>query len=137
LALLINKVLPFLLLIHFSALAGNAAPAYVNTNNVDARRQLEEISAKDPGTLPEPERLKWAKARLAWIALDRLEGREEEALKLFRDCFETCGTYAPAGEFRALLAWGCPRAADARPCMVKQSADGSAKKTKAQKPLPK
>jgi hypothetical protein len=84
-----------------------------------ARRNMEKIAVRDPAKLSESELVEWTKARLAWIALSRLEGREDEALRLFAGCGKFCVAYAPDQEWAALKAWGCARKKNASPCRKK------------------
>lgn len=109
------------------AIAGEESPSlYIETNAVQAARALQEISSKDFDSLSnEGERLEWVRARIAWIALERLRGREEEALRIFEGCRGHCSAFAPDREWKALKAWAYGKKKEATPCLFN---------TKAQKP---
>jgi hypothetical protein len=106
-------VLLLSILLAGAATAEKASPdasPYVNARSVEAERVLRRIAGEEPASLKnDEERTKWASARLAWISLARLQGRDEEALKIFGGCAELCGKHGPAGEWKAARAWGCAR----------------------------
>lgn len=116
-----------LLLLSYLAFAGDESPSlYIETNAVQAARVMKGICSKDFGSLKgEGERLEWVRARLAWIALERLQGRDEEALRIFEGCGGHCAGYAPEKEWSALKEWACGKKKEAKPCLSN---------TKAQKP---
>ncbi len=116
-----------LLLLPALALAApEKASIYIEGNVVQAARVLEGICSKDFNDLAgEAEQVEWVKARLAWIALERLRGRDEEALRICSACDLYCERHAPEREWAALRAWACGKKKEANPCL---------KKTKAQKP---
>ncbi len=99
-------------------LAESAEPllTYTDTNSVQAKRNLEKIAGKDPATLNEAEGAEWARARFAWIALLRLEGKEKEARTVFSGCKKFCEKWGPEKEWPALKAWGCAREKSAESC---------------------
>lgn len=120
--------LHILLFMAFSlpALAAENA-VYVNSLSTQAAKAMEEQASKDPKSLTsETELSEWAKARLAWIALKRLQGREKEALVIFEGCGEFCQKFGSEKEWEAHRAWGCQKKREANPCL--------SLKTKAQKP---
>jgi hypothetical protein len=104
-----------LLLFTVLALAAPDQP-YVNTTSVQADQKMQRIASKDPSKLPEPEKIEWVRARLAWIALRRLEGREAEAVRLFEGCGRYCGKYGPEKEWEKVRDWGCRKNKKALPC---------------------
>jgi hypothetical protein len=103
-----------------AAYAQNSTPNLTDINSAEARRNLEKVASRSADGLSEAELVEWTKARLAWIALNRLEGREDEALKLFSGCGKTCAHYAPDKEWKALQAWGCSKAGKIPPCRQKK-----------------
>lgn len=105
-------------------------PVYVNNLSAEAQRAMEKISTRDPKALSEAELVEWARARLAWVALLRLQGREKDALQVFGGCAEFCEKFGPEREWAAAKSWGCPKKREAKPCL----SSSSNKKTKAQKP---
>lgn len=111
----------FLLLFLAGAFAKAEAPVssspYVNTLSVEAERGLSRVAGKDPKKLEsDADRAEWARARLAWISLARLQGREKDALKLFEECEKVCEKFGPAEEWKAVKAWGCAKKKGAHPC---------------------
>lgn len=119
-----RPLLPFL---GVPLLLAAAPPAYVNTFSLDAANVMRKIAGRPVEELKtDAERMEWARARLAWIALARLQGQEAEALKIFSDCGDICGRFGPEKEWDATRSWGCGRQPGALPC--------APKKTKAQKP---
>lgn len=110
---------------------GQDAPVYVNKNSTEAGLVMKKIADKDPKTLSsETELVEWARARLAWVSLSRLLGREKEALTIFEECGDVCGKYGPEKEWAAVKEWGCQKKREARPCLSLSIPT----KTKAQKP---
>lgn len=106
--------------------APEKAALYIEGNVVQAARLLEGICSKDFNDLAgEAEQVEWVKARLAWVSLERLRGREEEALRIFSACDVYCEKHAPEKEWASLKAWACGKKKEANPCLSK---------TKAQKP---
>ncbi len=99
----------------FSSDAGDSLP-YTDTNSVQALRNLEKISEKNPEKMKDLELGEWVRARFAWIALLRLEGKEEEARKVFSGCSSYCAKHGPSGEWAALKAWGCGKKKKIAPC---------------------
>lgn len=101
---------------------GTAAPppepgAYVNVLSVEAVRAMEKIAGKDPASLHEAAELgEWARARLAWVSLARLQGREEEALRIFAGCRQVCREHGPAAEWTTARTWACAKRKDLEPC---------------------
>jgi len=109
-------------------------PIYVNNLSVEAGQAMEKIAGRDPsGIKSEAELVEWARARLAWISLRRLQGREKEALSIFEGCGQVCEKYGSETECAAARAWGCQKKREAKPCLS-PSSNPSDKKTKAQKP---
>lgn len=107
----------FLLFFAGIGLASAETPLpYTDTNSVQALRNLEKISAKDPKKCSEAEGAEWARARFAWIALLRLEGKEKQALNVFSGCGKFCEKWGPEKEWPALKAWGCARIKDKEIC---------------------
>jgi|GEM_PF-4557503 len=104
------------LLLSLSALAQESVPSYTDTNSVQALRNLEQIAGKNPKKLPDAELVEWVRARFAWIALLRLEGKIPEALKVFEGCEAYCVKHGPSEEWKALRAWGCGKSKAASPC---------------------
>lgn len=106
-------------------------PVYVNNLSVEAGQAMEKIAGRDPSTLKsEAEKVEWARARLAWISLRRLQGREKEAISLFEGCGQICESHGPEKEWAAARAWGCQKKREAKVCL----SPSPNKKTKAQKP---
>ena len=123
---MLNSVFFPLLFGLFHPVFGGEAGTYLNTNAWEAQKITAGIIAVDPARLStEAERIEWVNARLAAIALARLQGKEGEALKLFAGCGSVCGKYAEQAEWSGITAWGCAKNRDAGPCL---------QKTKAQKP---
>jgi hypothetical protein len=115
--------LAFFLLGLFQAANCGEPPQYVNKLSLQAAVVMEKIASRSPKELgSEVELAEWARARLAWIALRRLEGREKEALRIFLGCGEVCGKYGPEKEWQAEKAWGCPKKREAVPCLSKTKA---------------
>lgn len=107
--------------------SASSTPLYVNNLSTQATFAMEKIASSNPKTLQsELELREWAKARLAWIALKRLQGRDSEAMLIFEGCGEFCQKYGPEKEWRAQKSWGCQKKREANPCL--------SSKTKAQKP---
>lgn len=108
-------------------------PVYVNNLSVEAGQAMAKIAGRDPDRIKsEAELVEWARARLAWISLRRLQGREKEALEIFEGCGQVCEKYGSEREWAAARAWGCPKKREAKPCL--SPSNPSDKKTKAQKP---
>ena len=91
-------------------------PSYTGTNSVQAKRVLEKLCARDASALSEAEGVEWVRGRFAWVALLRLEGKEDEALKVFEGCGSYCAKWGPSGEWAALRKWGCGKRKNAIPC---------------------
>jgi hypothetical protein len=109
-------------------------PIYVNNLSVEAGQAMERIAGRDPSDIKsEAELVEWARARLAWVSLRRLQGREKEALSIFEGCARICEKYGAEKEWAAAQAWGCQKKREAKPCLSSSSIP-SDKKTKAQKP---
>ena len=96
--------------------APEQAPSYTDTNSVEALRNLRKIDTKDPAKLSEAELVEWVRARFAWIALLRLQGKEKDALEVFAQSRRWCEKHGPSGEWRALKSWGCKRDSGLGPC---------------------
>ncbi len=92
-------------------------PVYTDINSVQALRNLEKITGRNPKGMAESELSAWVRARMARIALLRLEGRVEEALSVFGECGRYCEMHGPTEEWRALKSWGCGKRAKAAPCV--------------------
>lgn len=124
----------FLAIILMGGLAlAQEPPVYVNNLSVEAGQAMEKIAGRDPsGIQSEAELVEWARARLAWISLRRLQGREKEALTIFEGCGQVCEKYGSEKEWAAARAWGCQKKREAKPCL--STSNPSDKKTKAQKP---
>lgn len=104
--------------------AGEAT--YLNASAWDAQKITGGIIAADPAHLPTTaERIEWVNARLAAIALARLQGKESDALTLFDGCGSYCEKFGNGEEWKAVKAWGCAKKRDTSVCPGK---------TKAQKP---
>ena len=111
---------------------GQELPVFVNKLSLEAGQVMEKIAGRDPDKLQgEAELVDWARARLAWISLKRLQGREMEALNIFAGCLQFCEKYGLEKEWAATKAWGCQKKREAKPCL---SSFSSSKKSKAQKP---
>ncbi|HEY8280481.1 MAG TPA: hypothetical protein VIH99_12705 [Bdellovibrionota bacterium] len=82
---------------------------YTDTNSVQALRNLEALSSRNPAKLGEAEGVEWAKAMFARIALLRLEGKEDRAAEVIAGCGPYCGKWGPGKEWPALKKWGCGR----------------------------
>lgn len=120
-----RRLIPLLFV--WPLLLAAAPPIYVNTFSVEAAKGMEKIGGRPVAELTsDAERMEWARARLAWIALTRLQGQEAEALKIFSGCGDICGRFGPEKEWASTRSWGCGRQPGALPC--------APKKTKAQKP---
>jgi len=107
-----------------SIAAAPSAPdsPFVNAPSVDAERALRRMASADPSSLTsDAEKQKWAKARLAWIALARLQGRDDEALKIFGGCAGWCEKNGPKEEWAGAKAWACARDPKAGPCGPKRA----------------
>lgn len=120
-----------LLLPLMGALTLVAAPSFSsplsgNELSTKAAAALEATASRDPKSLSDVELAEWANARITWIALKRLQGREAEALEIFSGCAGYCEKHGPEAEWRAQKAWGCQKKREANPCL--------SSKTKAQKP---
>ena len=103
----------------------------MNKQSLEASQAMDKVAKRDPHSLEsEADLVDWARARIAWIALRRLQGRESEALTIFEGCEEICKKYGPEKEWRAAKTWGCQKKREAKPCL----SSSSHKKTKAQKP---
>ncbi len=100
----------------------------MNTLSLEAAKAMERLSQQNPKKLSEAEKIEWARARLAWIALKRLQGQEGEALQIFQGCQGFCEKYGPEKEWKSVRAWGCAKKREAIPCL-----SGSTK-AKTQKP---
>ncbi len=97
-----------------------------------------EASKEYSSLVTEAEQVGWVRARLAWIALERLRGQESDALKVFVGCRTYCAKHAPAGEWNAVKAWGCAKIGqkkrEADVCLsLGTSGEIPTKNTKAQK----
>ena len=100
----------------FGAEAAKPAP-YLDQLSVEATRALHARAGRDPGTLRGDEEKKdWAAARLAWIALARLQAKEAEALTVFRGCEKLCEKYGNASEWKATKGWACAKDPKASAC---------------------
>jgi len=107
--------------------SASSTPVYVNNLSIQAASAMEKIASRDPKKLQsELELREWARARLAWIALKRLQGRDTEAIVIFEGCGEFCQKHGPEKEWLAQKEWGCQKKREANPCL--------SLKTKAQKP---
>lgn len=94
-----------------------AEKTYTDVNMIEARRNLEKVIASPfTSQYTEAEKVEWVKARLALIALERLQGNEAKALKIFDDCGNYCAKFAAASEWDALKRWACSRNSSAKPC---------------------
>ncbi len=112
------------LIVAFSAWAGDSpAPRkgdeplpYTNTESERALRNMQKIGAKDPSGLNDTDGEEWVRSRFAWVALLRLEGKDEEAADVFAGCGTYCGKWGPSLEWGGLKKWGCARRPDSVPC---------------------
>ena len=110
---------------------GQELPVFVNMRSLEAGQAMEKIAGRDPSKIQtEAELVDWARARLAWVSLKRLQGRENEALSIFEGCLTFCEKYGPEKEWASIKAWGCQKKREAKLCL----SQSSLKKTKAQKP---
>ena len=130
----IGAVLLSLSLVACAGQAGTPAPpssessAHVSVLSVEALRAMEKIAGKDPATLHDPAALsEWARARLAWVSLARLQGREEEALRVFARCEQVCREHGPEAEWKTARAWACAKRRDLEPCRSAAGSKGSFK----------
>lgn len=96
--------------------AEEPAPTFTDTNSVQALRTLEKLTERSPKGLPDSELVEWVRARFARIALLRLEGRADEALKVFGGCAKVCEKHGSSEEWKALKSWGCRKNKGAAPC---------------------
>lgn len=104
----------------FGACALAEEPTYLNAFSVDAMAAAQKIASRPVAQLKtDTEKLDWARARLAWIALLRLQGREEDALRVFSGCAKLCQKHGPEQEWAAVRAWGCGQKKEALPCASK------------------
>lgn len=118
----------FLLLLLFAASARADAPAKqlfsdpgVDARSIEAERTLARIAGAEISSLKtKEEKEKWAGARLAWIALSRLQGRDEEAMKIFAGCEKLCRDFGSKAEWKAAVAWSCGRDAKRPECPKKK-----------------
>lgn len=96
-----------LLFVSIPAWAGHEEPqAYLNVNAWEAQKTTAEIIAVDPAHLTTAaEKIDWARARLAAIALARLQGKEADALKLYAGCAKVCEKYGEAAEWKGVRNW--------------------------------
>lgn len=114
--------MPFLFLLgsvlSFAATGGGDALNYTDTNSVQAARNLKQLTSQDPKTLREEEGVVWARARFAWVALLRLEGKDKEAEAVFAGCgngkVNFCKKWGPEKEWKKMKAWGCARVKTAK-----------------------
>jgi hypothetical protein len=104
------------LLLGTPSFAQDPPPSYTDRNSVQAARHLEAWASRQPEKLSETERGEWVRARFAWIALLRLEGKVPEALAAFEGCGTYCAKHGPSEEWKALKAWGCGKKKNAKPC---------------------
>ncbi len=119
-------MISFLLPFAAGLVAAAASPLSGNELSSKAASALEAVATRNTQSLSEAELTEWANARITWIALKRLQGREAEALVIFAGCETYCEKYGPAAEWRAQKTWGCQKKREANPCL--------SPKTKAQKP---
>lgn len=107
------------------------APApepFVNAPSVEAERALKRMAGAESSTLKtDAERERWAKARLAWISLTRLQSRDEEAMRLFAGCADLCEKFGPKEEWEGAKAWACS-VRPAQPACAKPALKVKAKK---------
>ena len=95
-----------LIWVAIAAAAGHEEPTYLNVNAWEAQKTTAEIIAVDPAHLTTAaEKIDWARARLAAIALDRLQGKEAEALQLYAGCAKICEKYGEAAEWKGVKGW--------------------------------
>ncbi len=93
---------------------------YLNANQVQARRLMEKIAKQPYSQLAsDPERNEWARARLAWVALERLAGNEKAALEIFAGCERFCEKYGPESEWVATKKWACQKQPKQKICRGK------------------
>jgi hypothetical protein len=124
---------PLLFLLLRGAVPAGAGelPRYVNNLSFPAEQAMEKIASRKPKEIhSEAEWVDWARARLAWVALRRLQGRERDALRVFAGCGSYCEKYGPEKEWEAEKRWGCPKKREAVPCLSSTKTN----KTKAQNP---
>ncbi len=98
------------------AFGAESTTPITDTNSVQALRNIEAIAGKSPVKLNDPELGEWVRARFAWVALLRLEGKTEQARRVFEGCGTYCAKHGPSSEWKALKAWGCGRKSQAEPC---------------------
>ena len=108
--------LAFALILPFAALAEEGIVTYTDTNSIHAQKVLEKLASRDPALLKDAERAEWARARLAWVALLRLEGKEEEASKVLEGCAQACRKWGPEKEWLAAKDWACRRSPQLKIC---------------------
>jgi hypothetical protein len=70
---------------------------------------MRVIGARDPARLSDAESVEWVRSRFAWVALLRLQGKDDEALEVFEGCRSYCKRWGPSGEWEALRKWACGR----------------------------
>ena len=93
-------------------------------NAIEAARTFKKITDDDFQALKtDDQRQKWVSARLAWIALERLKGQEEEAIRIFSGCIEgSCEKFGQKNEWIAVKTWACGKKKEAIPCLHKTEA---------------
>lgn len=115
----LTRALPGLcLLLALSARASAAEPPlpYTDTTSERALHNMQKLGAKDPRTLSAEDGIEWVRSRFAWVALLRLEGKDQEAADVFAGCGNTCAKLGSSSEWGALKKWGCARRPDSVPC---------------------
>jgi hypothetical protein len=108
-----------LLWLCIAAIADSGPVSYTNVPSERALHIFQKMGSRDPKILSESEKVEWVRSRLAWIALLRLQGKENDALEAFTGCDSWCGKLAPSLEWGALKRWGCARKPDSGPCNEK------------------
>lgn len=107
-----------------------ANKSYTDVNSIEAERAMKGIvSVPYTALTTEADQVEWVKARIAWIALERLRGREAKALEIFEGCENFCEKHAADKEWSSLKAWGCSKKKEAKICLPNSTIS-----TKAQKP---
>ncbi len=95
-------------------------PVFVNRLVVDAEKTMNETLKKPFLTLKsEGEKRSFATASLAKIALLRLQGREQEALQVFRKCDGSCRKFGSVKEWDSVNLWACSKEEKSASCPEK------------------
>lgn len=88
-----------LCLVSVTALAGE-------TRLFEAEKKFSQAASRPFAELKtELEKKEWAEARLSWIALERLRGRNTSALQIWNGCKAYCEKYGKKSSWQAVKDW--------------------------------